>query len=200
MLHLPILKSMRWPFREAMQLLFFFHVLLLVWRQGAFAPWWPRLVLFSSLVFLLPMPFSRVPTLNALCIDRSEVLSGRTEIFWAKVKAQLTPNDLIATVIDHEMFRMHREKLPLSLLGTADFPSFLQVRCASGYSPTANWDILPLKVRQQYNFGAFAPSQIPKLFREQPNLKIILASGYDPLRITLLSRDKAVDLTPDIPK
>ena len=200
LLHLPLLKSMRWPFREALQLLFFFHVLLLVWRHGAFARWWPRLVLFSSLVFLLPMPFSRIPTLNALFIDRAEILSGHAEMFWAKVRTQLKPTDQIATVIDHEMFRVHNGKLPLCLLGTADFPSFLQVRCASGYSPTANWDLLPLKVHQQYNFGAFAPSQIAKLFQQQPSLKIIEATGYDPLRIMLLSRDGSVDLTPDIPR
>jgi hypothetical protein len=197
---LPVFKSMRWPFREGMQLLFFFHLFLLVRRPGNMRPWYPVAAILGLVLFLFPLPFFRAPTLNSLYLDREEVFSGNAARYWIKVKALLQPTDYIATVIDPALWKVANSKIPYTLLGTANFPAFYQVRCASGYSPTAPLEQLLLKTEPEYWFGAFIPKQIPQLLAERPDLKIIEVEGVDPLRISMLSNGKKIDLTPYIDK
>jgi hypothetical protein len=195
---LPVLKSMRWPFRECMQLLFFLHLFLLLRHPGSLKGWPPGIAVFGLLMFLLPLPFSRVPTLNPLFLDRKEVLSGNAGRFWTEVETRLKPTDYIVTVIDPDLLKQEITKLPYSLLGTANFPAFYKLRCASGYSPTAPLKQRLLKTDPEFWFGAFGTDQVPELLRERPDLKMITVDGVDPLRISLVARGQRIDLTPYI--
>ena len=197
MYQLPFFRSMRWPFREAMQLLFFIHVFLILRFPERPPRWQPALALFSLMIFLLPLPFIRVPTLNALFLDRQLLFSGEAERFWAGVKGHLEPKDEIATVINLDYWNANCRDIPYTLLGTANFPALFQVRCISGYSPTAPTDQMPLKTHPKFWFGAFQPDQVSAILAKRPDLKLLRIESAHPLKITMSTGSgPAIDLSP----
>jgi hypothetical protein len=197
---LPILRSMRWPFREGLQFLFFVHLLLILRFPERIPRWQPALAVFSLMMFLLPLPFGRVPTFNSLALDRELLFSGEAERFWSKVKLQLKPTDQIATIIDWPTWQADNKDIPYTLLGTANFAQFFRVRCASGYSPTAPLDQIPLKTLPYYWFGAFNDNQVDQILAEKPDLRLVRLEGTRPLRITLSNGSAPpIDLSPYMP-
>lgn len=201
MQHVPILKSLRWPFREILQFLFFIHLFLIL-RPPLQAPRLRWLIpSFSLAVFLLPLPFIRTPTFNLLAADRKATLSGKADLFWSRVKPLLKPTDQIATVIEWRLWRAYLSNIPFSYLGTADFPALYQVHCISGYSTTAPIDQLPLKTSPSFPFGAFDPTQVDAILHERPDLKLIIIQRMYPMKIILFSKGHPdVDLTPYLPQ
>jgi len=195
--HLPFFKSMRWPFREGILFLFFAHLFLILRFPERPAKWQPAVALFSLMMFVLPLPFIRVPTLNTFFLDRQLLFSGEADRFWAGVKTQLKPTDEIATVIDWPYLEANSRDIPYTLLGTSDYPAFFQVRCISGYSPTAPTDQLPLKTLPGLWFGAFLPNQVDQILAEKPDLKLLRIVSTHPLKITMSSGSgPEIDLTP----
>ena len=195
--HLPFFRSMRWPFREGMLFLFFVHLFLILRFPERPPRWQPAVVLFSLMMFLLPLPFIRVPTLNALFLDRQLLFSGEAERFWAGVKSQLKPTDEIATVINWPYWQANSKDIPYTLLDTANFPAFFRVRCISGYSPTAPTDQMPLKTYPGLWFGAFRDDQVPKILAERPDLKLLRIESTHPLKITMSTGyGPPIDLSP----
>lgn len=197
MYHVPLFKSMRWPFREGMQFLFFAHLFLILRFPERIPRWQPAIALFSLMMFLLPIPFIRVPTLNALFLDRQLLFSGEAERFWAGVKSQLKPKDEIATIIDSSYWLANSKDIPYTVMGTANFPAFFQVRCISGYSPTAPLDQMPLKTYPGFWFGAFRSDQVDSILAERPDLKLIRIESTHPLKITMSTGSgPEIDLSP----
>lgn len=201
MQHLPVFRSMRWPFREGLLFLFYIHLFLILRFPDKLPRWQTAATVFSVLMFVLPLPFIRVPTLNPLALDRELLFSGRAEAFWTKVKAGLKPSDEIATVIAPDDWAANYRDIPYTLLGTANFPSFFEVRCVSGYSSTAPVDQVPLKTPPHFWFGAFSDAQVSEILAEKPDLKLLRIISTHPLKITISSGDgPPVDLSPDLPK
>jgi hypothetical protein len=198
--HLPFLKSMRWPFREGMQFLFFIHLFIIIRPQ--MTGQLQRLIpLYSLILFVLPLPFIRPPTLNPLAQDRLGTLSDKGDQFWNQVKLILKPTDEIATVIDSRLWRVSALDIPYTYLGTANFPALYRIACISGYSTTSPIDRLPLKTLPSYWFGAFDATQLNTILQERPNLKILIIKHVRPLKIVLYSKDAPeIDLTPYLPR
>src|SRR5260221_2035251 len=94
MQHLPLLRSMRWPFRELVQFQFFFHLFILLrpitWsRRVRFL-----LMLVGSTVFVLPMlPFPVTPTFNLISLDLQVILSGKLDPYWSHLRTMFKPED-----------------------------------------------------------------------------------------------------------
>jgi hypothetical protein len=194
---IPVLRSMRWPFREGMFFLFFVHLFLVLRLPDRIPKWQSAVAVFSLMMFLLPMPFIRPPSLNPLVVDRQLLFSGEAERFWASVKLQLKPGDEIATVIDWPYFRKRNKGVPYTLLGTANFPMFFQVRSVSGYLPTTPRDQVPLKTVPEFWFGAYSKYQVNDVLAERPDLKLLRIKDTHPLKITMSSgKEPPVDLTP----
>jgi len=201
MQQLPLLKSMRWPFREILQFLFFFHLFLILRPplQPARLRW--LIPIYSIAIFLLPLPFIHSPTLSLRANDRFATLSGNADRFWNQVKLLLKPSDEIATVIDIDLWEKNGWAIPYTYLGTANFPALYQITCISGYSPTSPTDQLPLKTRPFYWFGAFSGNQLDDILQERPNLKVIIIENAYPLKLSLYSKDGTkIDLTPYLPQ
>lgn len=199
--HLPFLKSMRWPFREGLQFLFFIHLFLILRPTEQDVFWRLAIPLFSLAVFILPLPFIQVPTLNPLFLDRQLLFSGEAEKFWTGVKKNLKPTDEIATVINRDYWDKNHKEIPFTLLGTANFPAFFKVTCASGYSPTAPVDQIPLETRPGFWFGAFQEDQVRAILAEKPNLKLLRIERTHPLKITMSAGNgPPVDLSPYLHK
>lgn len=200
--HLPFFRSMRWPFREGMLFLFFVHLFLILRFPERPPRRQPAVALFSLMMFLLPLPFIQVPTLNPLSLDRQLLFSGEAERFWAGVKSQLKPTDEIATVIDWpycdwSYWQAHRKNISYALLGTANFPAFFQLRCISGYSPTAPMDQMPLKTHPGMWFGAFREDQVNEVLAERPDLKLLRFESTHPSKITMSTGyGPGIDLSP----
>ncbi len=201
MQHLPVFRSLRWPFREGLLFLFFVHLFLILRFREGVPRWQMPATLFSVLVFALPLPFIRPPSLNPLALDRQLLFSGQAEAFWANVKAKLQPGDKIATVIDVPFWETNAHDIPYSMLGTANFPCLFRICCISGYSVTPPADQVPLKTVPYFWYGAFAARQTSAIIAQRPDLKLIRVTSTHPLTITLSTGNgPAVDLSSCLPK
>jgi len=201
MIQLPLLKSLRWPFRELVQFQFFFHLFLLV-RPPGFSRGGRRFcAAFGIFVYVVPLllyPFA--PTFNTLTWDRELIISGRDKDYWAHVQRYLKPTDRIAVIIPLELYTDDRFEEPYSLLGTFNYASYEGIINVWGYSPTAPLDRQYTVVNAFYPFGAYHPAARKRLMKLNPELKIITLESLHPLRITLSSSDGTViDLTPFVP-
>jgi hypothetical protein len=199
MTHVPLLRSMRWPFREMLQLLFFFHLLLVIRPWGGTPALQNRIACVSFALFAVPLLFTAPLTLNALRDDRAVLFSGVGDRYWNAVKRQLGPDDAIATVIDPEVWIASQDHLNYTLIGTADFPAYFQVRSISGYSQTAPVGQLAVRLKPYYWFGAYAPDQVPALLQSQPHVRVITVQSFHPLRLLLASPSGPIDLRPTVP-
>jgi hypothetical protein len=201
MAHLPVLKSMRWPFREIVQLQFFLHLFLLIRRPGM-RPRVRRLTaLFSSSLMVLPLfLYLLPPTLNAMTMNRELLFSGDSERYWEHVRLLFKPGDRLAVLIPYDFYVQDRIERPDCLLASYNYACLARLVSVSGYSHTAPLDEIPLKTEPFFPNGAFEISQRTKLIREDPHLKLITLESLQPLRITLSSGDGPnIDLSPYIP-
>jgi hypothetical protein len=200
MIHLPLVKSMRWPFREFLQFQFFFHLFLLI-RQPGFLPRARFLFALVGLaLYLPPLLLHAPPTFNQMPDDRRMILSGDDERYWNKVRALLQPGDRVATIIPPEVYLDERFEIPYSLLDTYNYPSLTRVINVWGYSQTIPENKLYVHTFPLYVFGAYGPAQKPALLAERPGIKFITLESLKPLRITLSSpTGQVIDLTPFAP-
>ena len=202
MMHLPLFKSMRWPFREFIQFQFFMHLFLLVRPPGMPLLLRQYSALFGTVVFVIPMLlYSLPPTFNEMTWDRELLTTGGGARYWTQVRALLKPTDRIAVIIPLELYTDDRFEEPYSLLGTYNYAILAGVVNAWGYSPTVPRDQVYTKTYAFYPFGAYHPNQKKALMEEKPDLKFITLESLRPLKITLSSRDgPTIDLTPFVPK
>ena len=201
MAHLPLLKAMRWPFREFVQFQFFMHLFLVVRPPGMNVKVQNVSAVFGTFVYVVPLalyPFA--PTFNTMSWDRELLISGRYRDYWGHVDTLLKPGDRVAVIIPFDLYKDDRFEEPYSLLGTFNYAPLEGFVNVWGYSPTAPLDQVPTKTRAFYPFGAYHPLQKPLLLAEKPDLKYITLESLNPLRITLSSRDgPTIDLTPFVP-
>ena len=200
MTHIPVLKSMRWPFRELLQFQFFVHLFLLL-RQPGYSPitrW--RLAVFSTAIYVLPaVTYALPPTFNSMNWDRRLILSGKYQDYWAHVHQYLKPGDVVAVLIARPLFDSDRFDEPYVLLGTYNYACIDGFLNSSGYSLTTPLGQLYTRVGY-YPFGAYIPEQRNDLLRDHPDIKFITLESLQPVKITLSSgTGPTIDLTPFIP-
>jgi hypothetical protein len=202
MAHLPLLRSLRWPFREFVQFQFFLHLFLLVRPPGLSVQARNVSAVFGTFVLVFPLlTFPFPPTFNAMTWDRELLISGGYESYWNQVRPLLKPTDRVAVLIPFNLYRDDRFEEPYSLLGSYNYAAVDDFVNAWGYSPTAPLDQLYTKTYAFYPFGAYDPAQKAALMAEKPDLKFISLESLRPLRITLSSRDgPTIDLTPFVPQ
>jgi len=200
MLRVPLLRSMRWPFREILQFQFFLHLFLVLRPRGG-SPCFQRwITLTGSLFFLLPLPYLEAPSFNTNWIDRALVLSGGERQYWDRVRPLIGPDGCIAAVADLQLIEARWKDTPFSLLGAYNYPILARVRTVTGYSLTPPRQQLYVQVRSPFYLGIYDTGQMNEIFRERPQVKCIVLESLDPLRIVLHSAtDPDIDLTPFIP-
>lgn len=201
MTHLPLFRSMRWPFRELIQFQFFMHLFLLVRKPGMTEQLRRASAVFGTFVFIVPLLlYSLPPTFNAMNWDRELILTGGVEKYWAQVRPLLKPDDRIAVLIPLNLYEDDRFEEPYTLLGTYNYAVLAGVVNAWGYSPTVPRDQTYTRTYARYPFGAYFVEQKAALMEEKPELKFITLESLRPLKITLSSRDgPTIDLTPFVP-
>jgi hypothetical protein len=201
MVHLPLLKAMRWPFRELLQFLFFLHLFFVVRAPGGPPRTYRLLALFSVGIFVAPMLAYEVPpTLNTMATDRALLFSGGFDDYWKKVRPLFQPGDRVAVLIPLKLYDNERFDEPFSLLSAFNYPCLTGVVSASGYSQTPPSNQLYCRTPVVYHFGAWAPEQKAALLAERPDLKFITLESLNPVRLSLSSRTgPTIDLTPFLP-
>ncbi len=200
MVRLPVIRSMRWPFRELVQFLFFFHFLLLL-RPSFFRPFAQRLLATGSAVaMVVPMVlYAFPPTFNAMPLGRQMIFSGEFEQYWAQVRSLLKPSDRVAVLIPFDLYENAPER-PGGVIGTFNYAMLARFTNASGYSHTAPVSQLYTKTIPRFPDGSYDIEQKADLLAERPELKFITLESMRPLRVTLSSGNgPTIDLTPYIP-
>jgi hypothetical protein len=197
MLHLPVLRSMRWPFREILQLQFFLHLFFILRPLGGPPPFQRVTIITGIIIFVCPLFFLPAPSLNARQVDRRFLFSGASEGYWKRVRTLLAPGDVIVPVMNPDLTMAGRFRAPYGLIGAYDFPILFQVASGTGYSLTAPRDQLYIKTPPALDSGIFFPNQEAAVLQERPNVRFVTLESVEPLRLTLSSPSgPPIELTP----
>jgi hypothetical protein len=201
MIQLPLLRAMRWPFRELLQFQFFFHLFLVVRPPGSTRLMRKRIAWFSGAVLVVPLlAYIHPPTFNSMTMDRNLMLSGGFDRYWNQVRPLFQPGDRVAVIIAPRTYFDERYQKPLSLLSTYNYSCLSRVSSVWSWSQTPPTDQLYTRTGAFYSFGAYVPEQKAALLAEKPDLKFLTLESLHPLKITLSSRNgPTVDLTPFVP-
>lgn len=202
MMHLPVLRSMRWPFRELVQFQFFFHLFLLLRPPGLTVSHQRFSAVMGACVMVIPMFLYIIgPTLNEMPLGRKLLFSGDFDRYWDQVRPLLKPSDRVAVLIPYKVYMNDDYEKPNGLFLSFNYSILARVVCASGYSHTSPPDQLYARTIPYYPNGAYEVSQQASLLSERPDLKFITLESLHPLKITLSSRDgPTIDLTPYAPE
>jgi hypothetical protein len=196
MAHVPVLRSMRWPFREILQLMFFLHLFLILRPLGGPPPFQRITIFLGIFLFVCPLFFLPAPSFNPMDADRQLLFSGASFRYWEKVKGLLKPGAVIVPVMNPSLGPEARYRTPYSLIGAYDYADLFKITVAAGYTLTVPRDQLYLGIKSDLNNGIYAPDQEAEIARERPNVRFVTLESVQPLRITLSSPDGPIDLTP----
>lgn len=189
MLRLPLLRSLRWPFREVGVLLFFTHMLFLLRYRG-----WPQrlpgllLGAITTGTFVLVF-LCAAPTFWLFEVDRRLIMSGAADRFWDEVKAAHEPGPLrIVPVVPPRLMMAARLKVPFTLLGGYNHASLFRVVSLGGYSPTppttGRW-VADLGVIPYFWGGVFNDAAADVIAARYPAYHRLSLRGLSPTVIVL---------------
>jgi hypothetical protein len=184
---IPLLRSLRWPFRETLIFLFLAHVWIAL-RSVTVAP--RTLWLTSGLgaaVFLLSLAIVPPWNFSPMSIDRQLLISGEAHAYWERVKPLIGDGNRIMAVVSQKITTDHEREIPFSLLGAANYPALFGVPSISGY--TAQGFARPqLAEEVPYFFGGiYSPQTSQKMLSKNRNLRALHLVSIQPLRIDLCS-------------
>lgn len=194
--HIPVLRSLRWPFREILQLQFFLHLFLILRPLGGPKPFQRVTIVLGMALFICPLFFLPAPSFRLMELDRHLLFSGAAPRYWQKVRGLLKPGEVIVPVMNPGLSAMDRYDAPFSLIGAYNYPELFEVTAATGYTLTVPRDQTYLKTESNLNSGIYAPSQEADILKERTNVRFITVESVTPLRITLSSPDGLIDVTP----
>ncbi len=202
MMRLPILKSMRWPFRELVEFQFFFHLFLLVRPPGLSLAVQRFSAAIGAFVMVVPMLCYLIPpTLNEMPLGRRLIFSGEFDRYWAQVRPLLKSSDRVAVLMPFSVYDNDNYEKPNALMNTFNYAMLSHVINANGYTHTPPSDQLYTQTAPYYPNGAYDVRQKAALLQERPDLKFITLESLHPVRITLSSANgPTIDLTPYVPE
>jgi hypothetical protein len=197
----PLYRSLRWPFRETFNFLFWIHIWIAL-RPVALPA---RAVRFSTLagamIFLLALvaftPRSFAPMEN----DRHLLISGKADTYWKQIQPLLNTDDQLIAVVPPPVMKKYFGEIPYTLLGAYNYAALFRVPGASGYTASGlgaegSWE------RKPYHWsGVFSPADGDYLLNRHPHLKALYLVSLYPLRIELRSaHERRVLDTPQLPQ
>jgi hypothetical protein len=190
---LPFIRSARWPFRETFLLIFFLHFWMAcyvgsipkIWLVRSLVP--GTALLAASLVFFEPDAFRFHQT------DRHLLFSGTAEKHWTRYKNGAPPGVMIIPVLDPRLVAEREKDLPLSLLGSNNYPAYFEIRSITGYSSTPPGSALPLGERYSHSLGYVPPDWAPLLQKESIGpTAVSRIESLDPLRVVVEDENQRV--------
>jgi hypothetical protein len=186
MLHLPVFKSFKWPFRQIMLLQFFvtLWIALNVGRLSMRHAW--KFMAAGPLIYGLSLWHLGRPAFSDHG-DRQLVLSGAAEQFWTKVKRDMPANAVF--VAPDASGCMSLRKYPFCMSGAVNFPALYLVTMAGGYSFTKPCNSPKTKVACHPFLGSFHKEEMPELLRIYKELYIMEVLPPSSLRVGVFDLD-----------
>ena len=184
--HIPLLRSLQWPFREVWVLLFAIHMYVL-FTAAALSKRVTRSMLALGAAVMLGILFSPPPTFYAFDLDRRLVISGVAEQFWAQRRREHGAAPRIVVGIDPAFMTTGRDEIPFSLLGTYNFGSIYGFISESGYTFTASLrsDGNTTAIRPYYFSGSYTPADAHRYVENRPDVWLIELAGLHPAEWTI---------------
>ena len=189
--HLPLLHSLRWPFREIAVLNFFTHALFLL----AFRP--PEGNAARRLIYGAGAVGTTIYLLVFLCIaptlwlfgpDRQLIMSGEANRYWNTLKANGGPgvgNTRFVVGAPWEALLPQRECVPFSLIGGFNYAALFRVNNVSGFSvtppPSTQWLKRDTGSEPYFWGGVFSPNAIARICKVYPDIQTIVLHSAVPV-------------------
>jgi hypothetical protein len=191
----PIMRSLRWPFREILFFLFFVH-LFMVLRPVTL----PKFVAVGTaagggLVWVAALFVSPAPSLGSMPVDRHMIISGQADRFAAQIQKYRKPGVKWIAVCPVEG-EIYRDMVPWSLFGGFNYPALFDLPSLSGY--TIEGFHRDISGHSRFYAGNFQPVEARKLLKN-PNVGALELVSLSPLRISLHQRGMSIPLvTPEL--
>lgn len=132
--HVPLFRSLRWPFRETFILLFFIHFWMAL-RPVTMSPraaFWTNAA--GAAVFAVSLTIIHPWSFSPMRPDRELLLSGKAQAYWAALKPSFGPDDRLITIADRNFTEKHHDEIPYVLLGAFNYPALFEVKALGGYT------------------------------------------------------------------
>ncbi len=184
--HVPLLRSLRWPFREIVVLHACTHLLaLLVWTprlQRAF-----RIGALAALPLGATILLHPAPTFNPLPLDRKMIVSGQAAAFQRELTRIYGPHPqlLISAEPDVLFDPDGPVPIPFAAMGAYNYAALWQVVNVAGYSSTVPHSGLPeARDKEPMHWaGIYSPEQAEEQLSENPELLHLTLISLDPIRV-----------------
>ena len=184
---LPILRSLRFPFRE----IWLFHLWThawMAWRAQGLSARHARLSALSGTVVLsLSLLLWSPPTFSRLSLTREWVISGRAQRFWDWMRPQLPPGSRLLPIVTPEQWSGH-EKMPFPLLCAFNFPALFDVPSQSGYV-IKGLEHGAVRSGAASNYaGLLSPREGREALRRDPKIVLVRIQSLQPLIVVFEGR------------
>jgi hypothetical protein len=177
---LPMLRSMRFPFREV----WLFHLwthLWMAWRGVVLPSRVARLSAVSGAFVLAASLLAwKPPTFSHHGATRDWVTSGRAERFWAWMKPQLPPGSRLLPVSTSAQWE-HYDRVPWSLVCAFNFPALFDVPSQSGYVIKGLEHGRVRRGQVGGPAGLRSPAEAEDALRRDPRLILVRITSLQPL-------------------
>lgn len=187
--HVPLLRSLQWPFRELWIAHFAAHTFAVVaWRPA-------RPLLFRSLAAAGAILFAGIlvytpPTFYLFDLDRWLLVTGKAQRYWDELDREVGKPVRVVTAIWPAHRYRRRDQIPFVLLGTFNYGSIFDYDPRIGYSFTVS----PVDEERPHSYdftGAYTPPQARQLLAADPGLTYIELLFVDPPEWVVESHGRA---------
>lgn len=200
-IHVPLLRSLRWPFREAWLVLLCIHlVILLEWRRAPKQETVTLLVVgAATMAVLLLLP---PPTRAAFSLDRQLVVSGEAQRYWDQLKMMLGRTPITVVGVSPIEVRTPDGNVPHTLLGTHNYGSYFGFTNSTGYTiiPAVRGTASTDPELPHHFGGMFTPEEARAIAQRHPDYVLVSLHTTTPISWTVETRHRQwhfrLDLTP----
>lgn len=191
MLKIPLLRSLRWPFREVADLNFFLHLLALL-NLGSVMHRTARWGVVAGTAAFCVIFLGAVPTFSPMYIDRDLIVSGKAAEFWQMLSDRIgeKPRVIVAA---HPGLVLGRQiqYAPYSLLGAFNYAALFNFVNVSGYSPTQAGSAASLGYRPYHFGGIYWNAHAEHIWQQHPELTLMELLRNSPAIIRVRHGDQA---------
>ena len=174
MAHLPVFRSLRWPFKEVFWVVLGLHLLAALRTQPLRTIWQRAIATLGVLAWAGSLLLAPAPSFNPMQADREFLLSGRAEAFWSQKKTDPNFKTPFVPVIERRFLKAKvRQKVVFSRVGAYNYPALFDVPSQSGYKiPGFNWSLAQSLQRDNDPCGALTPAEFAQLQKMRPEIGI----------------------------
>ena len=184
--HVPLLRSLRWPFREIAVLQAYTHLLAVLCFAPKFRPAMRIGAAISVAIALFFLTYP-APTFNELAMDRELITSGKAAAFQRVLKRVYgeKPRVIISAPRELVMGESGRWPLPFAALGSHNYAPLFSIVNIAGYSSTIPQSAaLEKHAREPMHWGGiYSPEQAQREIAREPRLLHLALRSRRPLLV-----------------